>query len=99
MRSVFDICPNMAWEANSPSRAQKRSNKPRSSSKSDEKSTGEAPPCRWSISGRVLKPCGQEIGTQSARGFRIVRLKRLVDGLMYFSFSAARRESLKWQII
>jgi len=29
----------------------------------------------------------------------IARLKRLVDGLMHFSPSGARRESFRWQII
>jgi hypothetical protein len=38
-------------------------------------------------------------GAQSAKGFRIVRLAKLVDGLVYFSPRAARKESLRWQII
>ena len=51
------------------------------------------------ISGRVLKPWGQGIGAQRATCFSTARLKRLVDGLVYFSPSEARRESLMWQII
>ncbi len=95
MRSALDISPNMACAENSPSRVEKRSNRIWSPSKSDAKSIGGVPPCCWSISGRVLKPCGHETGTQSARGFRIVRWKRVGDGLMYFSPIAARKESLR----
>ena len=80
MRSVLDICPSIAWGANSPCEVQKRTSRIRSFYKSDANPVGGVPPCRWSISGRVLMPCGHGSGTQRAAHLRRGRFQTVLDG-------------------
>jgi hypothetical protein len=99
MRSFRDIWPNVPGGANSPSESQERPISPRKVSTSAANSAGCVPPSCRPISGRVLKPCGQGRGVQCAHHLTTERLKGVEAELMYFSPSAARKESPKWQTI